>query len=259
MTIMNLQGPVEIPQEIIDTIVGQLSGHDDALRSCSLVSRSFLDPSHRNLFAIILLDGIEKTKRLHELLMFNSQLSSYIRDLTFVVAIPVDMTAQRLLSDWLQAHDNALTSILRNVPHLRHLALGDFRSYYLDWNMLSSDLQSVLSELFQSPFLATIKIFRFTNLLNLKGPNNHRIFPHVKNLMLNKVTWGGPVTELVMPNLEVLDVETVVFPPTQVPNLQHLFIRSDGYRTAMFVVGVIRSSSRSLQRILWDYCGPLGN
>jgi hypothetical protein len=249
---MNPQGFAEVPQDIIEGIVDQLRGHNDALRSCAVVSRSFLLPSRRNLLAIVHLDSVDKTECLHNLLVSNPGLSLHIRDLTFAIPDSISRKGFEELCAWLKS-SNILASILRKVPRICYMVWGDLHSCFLDWDNFSSDLQSALLDLFQSPLLATLKIFKLWRFT----PNSPDVFPHVKRLILHNVTfndvWGSvPVTEVVMLHLEVLEVNSVIFPQTLMSNLQHLFIGSDEEPTASFAWRAIRSSPRSLERIWWN-------
>ena len=54
----------DIPQDIIDTVLDELTHDTDTLKQCSTVSRSFFWPSCKHLFRSITLDNLKKDKRI---------------------------------------------------------------------------------------------------------------------------------------------------------------------------------------------------
>jgi hypothetical protein len=69
-----------IPQDIIDHIVESVPRHDTyLLRICTLVSRSFLYPSHKQLFADISLGTQEQCLALLDVLVKHPYIQSYVK------------------------------------------------------------------------------------------------------------------------------------------------------------------------------------
>jgi hypothetical protein len=248
----------EIPQDIIDTIIGELTGDSDTLKRCATVSRSFLHPSRRNLFAAIHLRTSGETERLHDLLILVPEILLYIHELRFAINKPKGVHDPEA---WVR-NDKTLAGVLRILPGLRVLSWGMTDSWRLKWDDdYSNELRSALLDLFRSPSLATVTI---TNLKYLPL-SVFSAFTHVKKLTLDDVELKGtsvlPPFQLTQLEVLLLAVEISIedaefFTPTSssFPNLSFLSTRSQSVGEPLFNQQIIQSSTRSIERLVWKHC-----
>jgi hypothetical protein len=251
----------EIPQDIIDNIIGELTGDSDTLKRCATVSRSFLHPSQRNLFAAIRLCSQGQTERLQNLLISVPEISLYIHELSFTINKPKGVHDPG--EAWVR-NDKTLAGVLRRIlPGLRVLSWGMTDSWRLKWDDdYSNELRSALLDLFRSPSLATVTI---TNLKYLPL-SVFSAFTHVKKLHLLDVRLKG--TSVLPPfqlkKLEVLLLAVQIriedakfFTPTSssFPNLSFLSISCRQIGNSLFNQRIIQSSTRSIERLTWNLYG----
>lgn len=126
------------PQEIIDSVVEELSSDRASLKQCALVSRrQFLQPARRHLFSAIKLHKPLPCQRLLTVLKSNPEITRYIRHLI--------LSNLRLL---VQSEEVTVATILTLVQSLQSLSLS-----YIFWDTLPIELTSTLYALFSSPSL----------------------------------------------------------------------------------------------------------
>jgi hypothetical protein len=240
----------QIPEDIIDIIIDKLAYDTNTLKRCSTVSRSFFQPSRRNLFRSISLYDLRKTKRFHRLLTSTPEISLHIHELT--------VTA---FSDDRLVEDKDLVSVLGMVPRLRWLTFGGSGPSYLDWEFLSNHLQSALVDIFHSPCLTSVNISRIFGLpLSILST-----FTNVKKLTLFKVRFraSSSVPAFALTRLEVLDLDISVDPEdlkyfnltsSTFPNLRLLSI-GPGFGEVDLTRLIIASSAKSIEWVNWK-CSP---
>ena len=244
----------EIPQDIIDIIIDELRGNNDALKSCATVSRSFLQPSRKNLFMFICLDSLEKIERLQNILTSIPDISCYIHQLTLSMEAMLSAETHGPLTE---ASDRALTSILKMIPCPRSLSLGisPLGRALVKWTVdFSDDLKSALTDLFQSPTLNSVEISRMTDLpLSILS-----VFTHVKRLRLALVMLAPSVSpSWVLPQIEALDLTISVHSlhspqiSFSFPNLRHITLGWYSQHTSEFLQQLIASAARSIQHVTW--------
>jgi hypothetical protein len=255
-----MQHSSEIPEDIIDNIIDELTGDSDSdtLKRCATVSRSFLHPSRRNLFAAISFHTQGQTERLHDLLESVPEISLYIHELSFPFYKPKGVHDPQA---WLRK-DKTLASILRMLPRPRVLSWGKKRTK-LQWDDdFSYALQSALLDLFRSPNLADVTI------INLKylPLSVFSAFTHVKKLRLLDVRLKGtsalPPFQLTQLKVLIMSVridekDAEFFTPTSssFPNLSFLSINSESNANSLFNKRIIKSSTSSIERLIWNLWG----
>ncbi|KIL56629.1 hypothetical protein M378DRAFT_172516 [Amanita muscaria Koide BX008] len=139
---------VAIPQDIIDNIIEAV---DDSrlLKNCALVSSSFLLPSRKRLFSQISLRNDQACQGLHQFLVENSVIQSFVRSIAITY---------RTSKSHLQFNCISLIAILR-------LTFCCLESFSIDikigmhpsnWNDFSSELKDALSAIIISSTLKTL-------------------------------------------------------------------------------------------------------
>jgi hypothetical protein len=254
----------EIPQDIINNIISELTGDSNTLKCCATVSRSFLHPSRRTLFAAIHLCTQGQTEQLHGLLTSVPEISLYIRELSFAYK-PNDVPCPRHeLEAWLKMDRNLASVFRKLVPGLRVLSWGVMDGWsVLQWDDdLSNELQSALLDIFRSPSLTTITISNL-ECLPLSVFNG---FTHVKKLTFDHVELKGTsaLPPFQLTQLEVLivavqisqeDVEFFIPTSSSFPNLSFLLIDSGPGGISLFNQRIIKSSTKSIESLIWNLGG----
>ena len=151
---MMMVSSVVIPQDIIDSIIAaiQVDCYDESrsslLKTCALVSSSFLLPSRKRLFSKIHL-GVgfgddQHFWRLHAFLVRNPVAQTFVRS----ISISLDWGFSKSLK--------SLVAILRlSFCCLESLSIH-FWCRYFNWNDFSSELKDALSTVIHSPTLKTL-------------------------------------------------------------------------------------------------------
>ena len=158
-----MEKSVEIPQDIIDSVIAAIGDDASLLKKCALVSSSFLLPSRKQLFSRITLKSDKICQRIHQFLVQNPIIqpfvrsvsltdvgyknSEWIRDSTSLLAI------LRLPFTCLECFSIRLQNVWGYDPwnNLRLL-----RPRY--WDSFSSDLKDVLSNIVHLPTLKTLSL-----------------------------------------------------------------------------------------------------
>jgi hypothetical protein len=250
----------EIPQDIIDNIIGELSGDGDSdtLKCCATVSRSFLHQSRRSLFAAISFHTQRQTEQLHDILTKAPEISLYIHELSF--AIFWVSGASGPPKAWLR-RDKTLASVLRMLPRLRVLSWGESHNTVLQWDDdFSYALQSALLDLFRSPNLADVTIINQQYL----PLSVFSAFTHVKKLRLLDVRLKGTSVfppfqltqlEVLIMSVQIDEEDAKLFTPTSssFPKLSFLSINSEADGLSLFNKRIIESSTRSIGQLIWNF------
>ena len=237
--------------DILENVIDHLRGDDSSLKRCSLVSRSFHPPSHRNLFFFIDLNTTKKIDQLRTLLITSPDIRQYIRQLSVTIRITapldVDIEGQVIAS---------LADVCGMLPVLKDLMWKT--SLLLSWDAFSSELQSALVNLFRSPTLTTLRIGELEKFPLSVFHNTSSI----KKLELLFVVLGDNSREpAVLPHLEVLNIQTCGPTPSGspryqivTPNLRCLcFLDYDDLDSSTLAQQAVNSAANSLERIYWTY------
>ena len=163
-------GSVEIPQDIIYNIIAAVGRDKPLLKQCSLVSSSFLLPSRKQLFYKIYLGSDQACQGIHQFLVRNPVLQSFVRN---IVLVDKESFRQRgsEIPEWMNG--TSLLAVLR----LSFCRLEDFKfGGAWNWNSFSSELKDAVSNIIHSsPGLKHLSLKGITNL-----PST--FFTHIVNL-----------------------------------------------------------------------------
>jgi hypothetical protein len=145
-----------IPQDIIDHIIESVPSHDTyLLRTCTLVSRSFLYPSRKRLFADIKLGTQEQLLALLDVLVKHPYVQSYVKILQIDNPIPSIQYGRRYSKINRMKTENTLLSVLRlPMRSIESLCLR-FSSYHEP----SGNLIETLSDLIRSPSFTSLTLY----------------------------------------------------------------------------------------------------
>jgi len=159
---------VVIPQDIIHSIIAVVDDDDDhrLLKTCAVVSSSFLLPSRKRLFSSISLRNVQASQRLHQVLVKNPIVQSFVKSIV-------------INSGW---HREA-TPLSESILQLPFCCLKNFSMSNLYWNSFSSGLKDALSKIIHSPSLETLY---FSDLHNMPIELFQGI--HLKQLTLRSIS-----------------------------------------------------------------------
>jgi hypothetical protein len=138
-----------IPQDIIDTIIEAVGDDNHLLKTCAVVSSSFLLPSRKSLFSEIYLRSDQACQRLHQFLLENPVVQSFVRKI--IINWPSEA--------YLRLNGTALIAILR-LPFCCLESFTWYNNTERHWNGFSSDLQEALSNIIRSPALRVLGLNR---------------------------------------------------------------------------------------------------
>ena len=178
---------VEIPQDIIDNIIETLAvdDYDDGrfLKRCAVVSSSFLLPCRKHLFSKLSLRFDETCQSLHQFLVENPGVLSFVRSIAIKPTYP-----RQWNRTWFIA-------ILRLPFRCLESFYIDNKHYQLNWNKdFSSELKDALLSIIHS---STLKNFYLENIFRV---------PTMMFLGINLTTLG--LTNLLRNNFD--DVQSRV-------------------------------------------------
>jgi hypothetical protein len=108
---------VQIPQDVLESIVDKLQDDIDILKACAVVSHAFLTPSRRHLFFSIRLDNPTTSRRLCNLFTIRSEIALELR--LFLLT----GTEHLYRESWL-SNDKYLPTILKMVANLQKFLLS---------------------------------------------------------------------------------------------------------------------------------------
>ncbi|RDB17345.1 hypothetical protein Hypma_001996 [Hypsizygus marmoreus] len=141
---MSVSSPV-LPQELLDKVIDDLQDDFEALKVCTLTSRSLLGRSQINLFFAIRISNLQRCRRLRSVLEGNPLLSERVRELEVVDFIK-----------WVKG-DTDLPYILRATVLLRSLCVESSEDPLL-WPMVPKDTVDALTSAFCRPTLCNLRM-----------------------------------------------------------------------------------------------------
>jgi len=144
---------VAVPQDIIDNIIEAVGDDRHLLKKCALVSSSFLLPSHKHLFSKISFGVDQACQRLHQFLVENPVIQSFIKSITIN-----QHWGYKTSESHLQLNGTSLIAILR----LPFCCLESFsiNMQSLNWNDFSSELKDALSTIIHLSTLKTLYLWK---------------------------------------------------------------------------------------------------
>jgi hypothetical protein len=150
---------MEIPQDIIDSVIAAVGYDKRLLKKCSLVSSSFLLPSRKQLFSRVSLTSDQKCQGIHQFLFQNPVIQSFVRTITLTGSDSEN-------SQWMNGTVTSLLAILRLpfccLERFSIIVRWDHRIRNpWNWNNFSSELKDSLSNIIQS---STLKTFSLTGI-----------------------------------------------------------------------------------------------
>jgi hypothetical protein len=147
---------MEIPQDIIDSVIEAVGDDTHLLKQCALVSSSFLLPSRKQLFSRITLEGDRICQRIHEFLIQNPIIQSFVRTITLIEgSLRTPMYGS-----------TSLLSILR-LPFccLERFSIHEYWNYNsCNWDRFSNELKDALLNIIHSSTLKTLSLTGITNV-----------------------------------------------------------------------------------------------
>ena len=182
---------IDIPQEIIDNVVAAVGDDTRLLKQCALVSSSFLRPSRKQLFSSITLDRDESCQGIHQFLIQNPVVQSFVRTIA-LTEYKYGCQWGRRNREWMNS--TSLLGILRlpfcslecfSIFILRDRRLFPVNADYWNWNSYSSEMRDALSNIILSPTLKTLSltgidkvpITFFLHIVHLTTLELHSLFP----------------------------------------------------------------------------------
>ena len=152
---------MEIPQDIIDNVIAAVGYNTRLLKKCTLVSSSFLLPSRKQLFSRIYLRSDQTCQGIHQLLVQNPVIQSFVRTITLEQMFIFDSK----FSEWMNG--TSLLAILR-LPFCClerfSIIVNRIVSNPWNWNRFSSELKDALSNITLSSTLKTISLRGITRV-----------------------------------------------------------------------------------------------
>jgi hypothetical protein len=152
---------VEIPQEIIDSIIAEVGDDTRLLKQCSLVSSSFLLPSRKHLFSRIILRSDRACQKIYQYLVQNTAIQSSIRAITLAEYIDDCSGFEFESCQWMNS--TSLLAILR-LPFscLECFSIKVYPDYWdakpWKWSSFSSEMKDALSNIIHSSNLKTLSL-----------------------------------------------------------------------------------------------------
>ena len=174
---------MDIPQDIIDSVIAAVGDDTRVLKQCALVSSSFLLPSRKQLFSRITLEGDQSCQGIHQLLIENTFVQSFVRTIT--------LGSHRRSEYFEWVNGKSLLAILR-LPFccLEHFSIIMCRDYSLrakrNWNSFSSQLKDALSNIIHSSTLKTLSLDSI-----IKVPIT--FFQHIDHITTLELTHISPI------------------------------------------------------------------
>ena len=150
---------LEIPQDIIDSVIMEVGDDMHLLKKFSLVSYSFLLPSRKKLFSKITLRNSQTCQGIHQLLVQNPVIQSFVRTI-IILTEDIDSSGSEN-PEWMNG--TSLLAILRLPFSFIECLSINLRLDYWDpnpwnWNNFRSDLKDALSNIIHSPNLKTLSL-----------------------------------------------------------------------------------------------------
>ena len=157
---------IDIPQDIIDNVIAAVGDDKRLLKQCALVSSSFLLPSRKQLFSRISLGSDQTCRRIHQLLVQNPVIQSFVRTIILTEDAKIASWGSET-SEWMNG--TSLLAILR-LPFccLERFSIivcrDDWVWYPWNWNSFSSEVKDALSNIIHSSTLKSLSLSGITKV-----------------------------------------------------------------------------------------------
>jgi hypothetical protein len=247
-----------IPQDVVDIITSHLDSDVDALKRCSLVSRSCRAASQRHLFSTVALYSASRCQQLKHLLTDNPYLTTYIRHLcldgkqkpldprrshcwVFEATLPSVLTSLRVQS--LSLHNIYWGEL---SPELQRAFIGNLQTP----GLFSVDLNSVHS--FPTQHLQSLPSLKRLVLLSLSGTSKHAcpftFLPSLKTRQLHTLEFDQRIKSM----KSVLELRDL----WDMSQLRELSITGSGGGMLDVASSLLTSASHSLKLFAWQFQCP---
>jgi hypothetical protein len=207
---------LEIPQDIIDSVIMEVGDDTHLLKQCSLVSSSFLLPSRKKLFSKITLRNNQTCQGIHQLLVQNPVIQSFVRTII--------LTEENDSFKWsVWKNDIWLLGILRLPFCFLECFSINLRLDYWDldpwnWDSFRSELKDALLNIIHSSNLKTLSlkgisklpITFFSHIVHLTTLELHSLSPKdfgIENS--SSLTW--PTSKGVAPTASHVAIDRCVW------------------------------------------------
>ena len=158
---------IDIPQDIIDSVIAAVGDDMHLLKQCSLVSSSFLRPSHKHLFSKISITDYKTCQGIHHLLIQNPVIQTFVKAITWDIArkwinSPSLLAILRLPFRCLESFsifscNSASCDMILNLSE-------NWSPEPWDWNSFSSEMKDALSNIMLSSPIKTLSLEGITNI-----------------------------------------------------------------------------------------------
>ncbi|KAJ7863832.1 hypothetical protein B0H14DRAFT_3443937 [Mycena olivaceomarginata] len=257
---------MDLPQELVDTILDDL--HDDvpSLKSCSLAARTFVISARKHIFKKIeILSSSDASQRFYELLCSSPHIAPLVEDLR-ITSVLVPETSAYLDPSGDYMSGRPLSLILLLLTELIRISIIDIadanhltgRPYSRSWNKMEPPLQSALANVFSSPRLEAVHLCGlvlespchllslFSEAAALKEMSLSRVFfaqrgsrhepwpgsqlwrPKLRSLFLNSLGTNTDLSRyLVNPQIDLTHVRTLTL-STAYPERRNKIVHATG-------------------------------
>ncbi|KAJ7863822.1 hypothetical protein B0H14DRAFT_3606827 [Mycena olivaceomarginata] len=168
-------GLMDLPQELVDTILDILHDDGPSLKSCSLAARIFFISARKHIFRKIeIFSSSDVSQRFYELLCSSPHIAPLVEDLCIVSVLKrLSETSAYLDPSGDYMSGRPLSLILLLLTELKQISIienGDrtetSAKFSRSWSKMDQPLQSALVNVFSSPRLQAVHLRR----LVLKSP-----------------------------------------------------------------------------------------
>ncbi|KAJ7868606.1 hypothetical protein B0H14DRAFT_312050 [Mycena olivaceomarginata] len=160
---------MDLPQELVDTILDILHDDGPSLKSCSLAARIFVISARKHLFKKLeILSSSDASQRFYELLCSSPHIAPLVEDLcitSVVEKFPETCTYLDPSGDYMSGR--TLSLILPLLTELKRIFIvenGDrtetSAKFSRSWSKMNQSLQSALANVFSSPRLEAVHLRR---------------------------------------------------------------------------------------------------
>ena len=175
---------MDIPQDIIDNVIAAVGDDKRLLEKYALVSSSFLLPCRKRLFSKISIGSEQSCQRIHQVLVQNPAIQSFVRTIALNEA---HMVASFGSLNWMNG--TSLLAILRlRFCFLECFSIITCRDEWVwhpwNWNRFSCEVKEALSNIIHTPTLKTLSL---TGVLNVPTTFFCRIV-HLTTLELDSLS-----------------------------------------------------------------------
>ncbi|KAJ7306739.1 hypothetical protein DFH08DRAFT_1088810 [Mycena albidolilacea] len=159
---------MDLPQELVDTILDILHDDGPSLKSCSLAARIFVISARKHRFKKIeILSSSDASQRFYELLCSSPHIAPLVEDLCIISVLETFPETCAYLDpsgDYMSGR--TLSLILPLLTELKRISIIENRDvnhrtglqYSRSWNKMEPPLQSALANVFSSPRLEAVHL-----------------------------------------------------------------------------------------------------